>query len=89
MALSQLADAEPSTSASFLAAAATIPPKPFVSLRYCLSSRLTSQELHAFVRATLVDMLRCAVRRGGGTISPQNLVSTLNTQCAQSAAAKL
>lgn len=86
--LSLLADAEPSTCSIFLAAAAAIPPKPIMSLRFCLSSRASSQELHAFMRATLIDMLRGAVRRGGGSLALQSEVRSLQIQRACSIVAK-
>lgn len=87
-ALSQLADAEPSTCAIFLVAAASIPPKPYPALRMCLTSRISSPELHTFLRMTLNDMLRGAVRRGGGLVTAQHLVRTQPRRYSQSGVAK-
>ena len=78
-ALLVLADSEPSMCATFLRAAANIAPKPIPSLRVCLCSRVTSSDLHCFLRATILEMLRRAVLRGRVTMSDNAQVSAIYT----------
>lgn len=74
-----LADSEPSTCATFLRAAANIAPKPIPSLRISLCSRVTSSDLHCFLRATILEMMRRAVLRGRVTMSDNAQASAVYT----------